>query len=634
MKKIEKGLFWLLILFCLIRLPFVFIPVMRSAIVWNEGITGAIALEMMHGLSLPLWDYAVVSYALGYFVVATWIAPFFYLFGSNLFSLRLSCFAWYFLTLIAWYFVFRKQFSHKQTFFILLIFLLLPPQTTECMTIHLGLHYEMITWMALSILVLGRFVEGKTSPTKAALLLGFLGGFSTAMSLSNLTTVAILWIYVALLRNRGVRKSPFYLFYVSSFLIGVLPLLAYNWHVGWEGVDYFVALFQPDNSPLELYHNFVWMLRHSLRVLLDYPWFGTLSRYFFRDGFVLIYLFSLLYLLWKRRRFWDLKRGLDLEVFALLFQVLLIILFVLVGHWRSPIYLFPMIPFISMTLVATGIYLQKKSFNAALIFICILGGFLGQIHLIVHRYPGSTLSMEGYSYSEIVGSLHEKYSDVAVVHKKLRQLSKGKPAIAKEQIYRHVSFDAPDDKTLSFIKETELEFQPILYEQLGMSLGKRFAVGGVEEISSFLERHKIPATFHPILYRGVSQALGTREELLWQYVVEAVSFCAKVPEEAKPLCYEGLGRMERTLEGEEKFDLPNEILALIEPSFLPDYVRGVGEFVAHRLSALDVKLIQHFLDSVDEKEREEFLNGFSQGIAKEEDPNIRLMLQSKLNGFY
>jgi len=118
MTESRKYLFWLLFLYCFVRLPLMLSPL---EVISDDVYRGMIAVELIEGLKLPLWDYAANPYGGGSLLAGLWTTPFFLIFGKNLFALRFAPFLWHFYSLIAWYFVFKKYFSPKRVFLILLL---------------------------------------------------------------------------------------------------------------------------------------------------------------------------------------------------------------------------------------------------------------------------------------------------------------------------------------------------------------------------------------------------------------------------------------------------------------------------------------------------------------------------------
>ena len=118
-KRIDKKLIILLGLYCLLRLPLLLSPLED---VTYEIYRGAIAHDLIHGLKLSFWDYAADPYGLGPLLNGFWTVPFFLLFGENWFALKFAPFAWHFLTVFVWYYVWKDYYVPQKAFLISLFF--------------------------------------------------------------------------------------------------------------------------------------------------------------------------------------------------------------------------------------------------------------------------------------------------------------------------------------------------------------------------------------------------------------------------------------------------------------------------------------------------------------------------------
>lgn len=628
MKKFEKNLLWILLIYILVRLPLVLFPFKGlppdGLIIVMDRYIGALAMEIMEGLKFPLWDYVEAPYGGGPLLQALWVVPFFKFFGGSLFALKFAAVAWYFFTLILWYFVFRRNLSEKQTFFSLLFLVLAPPRLAECMIQSIGFHCETITWVALSILIFSKFLEEKLSQPKASLTLGILGGFSTTLLFSNVLTAVSILIYVALLKESPFRKFIFYRNYLFAFLIGFSPAIAYNIYFGWGFVlDFFTPMLQTHFDFKELLHDSIWTFRHSLRLLLDFPLLPNFLRRFFRDGMTLTYLFSLFYLFWLRKKSFFHLKVFDIQIFGLIFQILLFIVFVKQGDMDAPRYLIYMIPFIGMTMVCSVSHLAK-SLRLALVILFVLAGLLGQITLMMHRYPVLANTLQGYSYSSLVGILcRNAWKKPKLFQEKFNILARGKALLIQEEMARIVDlgsfgFQFPQDssKILEFIGGIEEKLQPIWYEKLGREYGPEVA------------KLDIPLKFQPALYRGFIQTLGLGGGKFLDIFSRGLEFCNQAPQTAMSACYKGLGLMEGGLSCQERFDVHADVLSWLDKNYLFDYLKGTGEYSNMNMD-IDLKYVKDFLETLNPKEREAFLQGFLEGIDKEEDPYQQLEMRER-----
>src|SRR3989344_5987410 len=383
-------------------------------------------------------------------------APLFHFFGNSIFVLKLVPLILHLLSLIAWFFVFRPHFSQWQTFWMLLFLVIPPPQSMEYMLLNNGYHFVMILWMALSIILFRRILEN--GGPASIFLLGLLGGFSTSLIPTNLITVATIFIYLMLTRNL-FRQKMFFVFFGFGNPFFTVPTLG-------------------------------------------------------------LFLFAFVLLVRNKWGFWRAKIfRFDLESFGLLFQIVLVILAVFerLGVERN-YYLFPMIPFMGMTLVRAGQLLNLRT--KIVVFSIWLGVCLiGNYQRAPWPYFGRSLSLQGYSYGMLCASLEAAYGyDIDLFSKRFDQLLRNRPYDIKKECYENLSggfFFKRDMERLKkkrhFIDTVEPEFQPILFEKLGEELGL-YANFDPLALGVLLKELEIDPTFYPQIYRGVDAGRVWKEE--------------------------------------------------------------------------------------------------------------------------
>lgn len=394
MNSSKRNLIVLLLIYCLVRLPII---LSIEEPFYADLDRGTIALAFLEG-DQPLFSLAANPYGLGSLLAALWTIPFFALLGKTLFALKLAPFVWHIFSLFAWYFVWRKHFSVRETFFILLFFVLSPPHFTEYSLVNNGYHFEMILWMALSILIFRSFLQSKISVKKAAISLGLLGGFTCALIPTNVITVLTIWIYLIFWRGEGRTKKVFGFTYIPFFLIAFSPwifLQIYNHGFGWEHVVYWYAT---PNTPIFFAKNLLKLFvvpGKGLQGLFRFSEIPPLYDNILMMSMTALFLFSFLILLKRKWPLWKIQNPtMDIETFGLVFMLLNM---ALVAAHRFGVdfnyYLFPMLPFIGMTLVRSFQSIRMKILVAS---VFIVGGVVGNLSLIHFKSMGSTLKQPGY----------------------------------------------------------------------------------------------------------------------------------------------------------------------------------------------------------------------------------------------
>jgi len=587
-------------------------------VISDDVYRGMIAVELIEGLKLPLWDYAANPYGGGSLLAGLWTTPFFLIFGKNLFALRFAPFLWHFYSLIAWYFVFKKYFSPKRVFLILLLFVIPPPRITEYMLLNNGYHFEMLLWMALSILLLKKVVENAGPAFSHIFLLGLLGGFSSSMILTNLVTVAAIWIYLVFLKNTPIRKSLFYGVYLLGFLTGFAPWLLYNWHYGWLGLDIVKHFFAVTPFLSSFSEGIVWVFQRSLRGLLGFREFSFWLRHIFTEGFILTYLVSLGFLFWRKKSF--------IESFGLVFQCLILGLNLFFGIRSKEHYLFPLLPFMAMTLVIFAMRFKPLLRTALLLFL-LAAGVMGNAKLVSLKQFGVSLSRPGYSYIALGEVFDASFKhDFSLFREKVETLMSGRPKRVQKAFYSGFSsqaFAIHDERDilpiLDFIENADSSIKPILLEKLGIQLGL-YARFDYTILQNLLRQFGVKEGAIPKLYGGIIKGLNWTDKNMDEMLSIAFLFCHQVRREAKPFCYEAIGELVDPGYIPSKMTHHKIIFSKLEDTYKPYYLLGLGRYFASEY-AVDPKKVEGFLiqmNIVDPQERERFFKGVSEVLRLEE----------------
>lgn len=577
----KKCFILILVIYCLVR-----IPLMLSNLVFTDELDrGVIAKAILEGSQLPFFDYQIRFYSASSLFEAVHIAPFFALFGDTLFALKLNAFFFNLLSLIAWYFVWKKHFLPRQTFFILLFFVSLPEITL--FSLQAGSHnFDIILWVALTILIFRWSLSGNLNEIKAGLFLGLLGGVTSWMALSNFLTTVIIWLYLALLKDARIKKSALFGVYSIAFLIGFSPWLVYNYHYNWGGV----ALVETFFTAKDFLPHFYWLVRKGIAGILVFRQFSPIPKLVFTGVFTLFYFSSLVYLACqKRKSILKLRNAFDIEAFGLLYQILLLIFPLVSQKAMNKEYLIPMVPFMGMTLVVVAtrvgeamgrIWGRRLQTFLALFFITI--GILGNTSLIRFNQLGSSLHMQGYSNQLFSEGLGYRFgNDLSIFQKKFRKFLEGRAPEAKKvlalgalNVIAKIKNANGAEKFRSSIELTDEEVRPIFFEKFGWAVG-RFLKLEPKDLTSALSTYRIPSTFYPEFYRGFLSSLsGTKYE---ETTLKCLSLCQSAFIKAKPACYEGMGLILDPKYFSAKVS-PNQLVLnlKIDPAYRSFYFLGLG----------------------------------------------------------
>ena len=142
MKKIKFKIFWVLLaLFILFRLSILFTSI-DQIYNFEELYRGAIAKEVIDGLSLPLFDYLYTDYEGGSLVEGILAVPFFLILGQTYFSLKLVTFLISVLIFSLWYYFLNNFFGKTEAVLASILITLSPPAYTKISLTSWGNHFE------------------------------------------------------------------------------------------------------------------------------------------------------------------------------------------------------------------------------------------------------------------------------------------------------------------------------------------------------------------------------------------------------------------------------------------------------------------------------------------------------------
>lgn len=633
----RKDFLLLIFIYIVVRIPFL-LAVHEP--IGDELCQGAVVVEFLGGLHLPLWDYNIDPYGVGALLASFLTTPFFLLFGKTFFALKLVPFVWHIFSLIAWYFVFRTHFPKRQTFLILLFLALPLPEILQFMLNNNGFHFEMILWMALSILVFQKFLDGKLSEKWAGLGLGLLGGFSSMLALISLVTQATLWIYLGALKTNTLRKRIFYLNYFLGFVTSFFPWILLNLHNKGVGVLQVFYFFTPENGLIHFIKGFAGLFLkpdHGLQGLLGWGPAGGGAGRIAAVFFTLLYCFSLFSLVKRAWPLWKIPDSkMSLEKFALIFQFLLLIL-VAVERWGSSryYYLFPLVPFMGMTMVSAISGFLPILKKPVFVFF-LLAALVGNVQAVSWPDFGRTLSLQGYSYGKLCMALEPHVTmDPDLFEKRFLGFLKGRDLEIKKICFQNFNSGFYYTRDLNriqrrrqFIENMEPELKPVLFEKLGEELG-RYAFYDFTLLFSLVKELGIEEQYHPPVYYGVISGLSFGKTTLLEMFEAALPICKAAKDFIKPFCYKGLGMVEDDSHEQGKIASHAFVLRNLEPRWHPFYFKGLGRYFAYHF-IYDPKRLKNLLPNFSDDEWTWFYNGIQEGISLEEDGFVRSEAQTRL----
>ena len=223
----KSNTFWfLLFLFLAFRLS-ILLTSIDKLYDFEELYRGAIAKDIIEGLSLPFFDYLYTDYEGGSIIVGLLASPFFFLIGQTYFSLKLVTFLISILIFTLWYYFLNKFFGKLEAGLASLLIILSPPTYTKISLTSWGNHFESnlftITLIYLFYKVFSQDKFSKSMYFFMGVVTG-LGSFFTYTFLISFAIVLFLWFVYD--KRFIFRKS--FLFFATGYIIGFSPGIYFN----------------------------------------------------------------------------------------------------------------------------------------------------------------------------------------------------------------------------------------------------------------------------------------------------------------------------------------------------------------------------------------------------------------------
>lgn len=188
---------------------------------------GMIAMELLHGTSLPLAEYRVTLYSGGAEIVESFIlVPFFWLFGPSYFSLRIGAgLTWSLLIFIVLYLFLKRHFSCGQAKWAAIFFILAPPAVIHSFLMQFHLKAALFFLGFLWLFYEWHF--GQSHKNWPLFFQGVLLGFGTYVWLQILIAVSAFFLFAAVWNRKSLWHPSILLFFLG-FLIGYAPGIYQN----------------------------------------------------------------------------------------------------------------------------------------------------------------------------------------------------------------------------------------------------------------------------------------------------------------------------------------------------------------------------------------------------------------------
>ena len=234
----HRGLIGVVLLFLGVRLlyPVLFAPAGIFADP-EDLVRGTLAHDLIHGLKVPFWDYLADHYSGGSVVVGLLAVPFFLVFGSTLFALRLVAILFSLAVLLVWYAFVARNFDSRAALFTVLFFVLPPPTYLQGSSLAMGYHTESMFFSVLAFLLMFEMLRGDDERIRWPAGLGLTLGFGTWFCYTTFVSVAIVLVWWFRHDHRFVVRKSFALF-LAFFALGFAPWIPANLSHHFRGLEF------------------------------------------------------------------------------------------------------------------------------------------------------------------------------------------------------------------------------------------------------------------------------------------------------------------------------------------------------------------------------------------------------------
>ncbi|MSR78118.1 MAG: hypothetical protein EXS63_07855 [Candidatus Omnitrophica bacterium] len=199
----------------------------------EEPYRGAMGMEFMRGLAMPLWNYAADTYSGGFIFIGGLASGVFRLFGPSLFSLKLVSISLFSLGLFFWVLLLEEQMGRRTALWFAFLYILSPPALTRYMLVTLGDHTETLVFQGMGLYF---FLQALKKPCRGKWLWGFLCGFVSGlgiwMAYIHLLFVLGIGLYALFFERRLGRAG--WCAILLGLAAGIFPCLAFNLSGGFQ----------------------------------------------------------------------------------------------------------------------------------------------------------------------------------------------------------------------------------------------------------------------------------------------------------------------------------------------------------------------------------------------------------------
>jgi MFS family permease len=413
----HRGLIAVVLLFLGVRLLYPVLFVSAQNFTHQEDLVrGTLAHDLLHGgLKVPFWDYLADHYSGGSIVVGLLAVPFFLLFGSTLFVLRLVPLLFALALLVVWYVLVARNFDARTAQFTGLFFVLPPAVYLEGSSLAMGYHTESMLFSAVAFLLLLEMLRWRDGSLRWPAALGLTLGFGSWFCYTTFVSIAIVLVWWFWNDRRGVLRRPFALF-VVFFALGFSPWIPANLSHDFRGLEFLEHGLRYDylRGAPETAERVVKTALWYVPTMFD-PFHGTRSP-LWTVLFAAPFVGSMLYLVVRERR----RAGARVApspggffVRASLVYVLAVSATRYYLHPYASLYLAPILPLLfgAAALALSDLWVAgrwPRAAASAVLGVAMVGGGIGLARNLDFRWPGASFAMPGYSHGQLASAIEAR----------------------------------------------------------------------------------------------------------------------------------------------------------------------------------------------------------------------------------
>jgi len=609
-KRAKALLFLFILLFSGMRLWILIHGIFMSH--EDELYNGTITREIIKGLKMPLFDYQSEPYAGGTLITGIMAVPFFILFGSSYFSLKLVAFTLSLGSLIICFILLNRHFSLRVACVASLLFIFSPPLFAEASLITMGNHCESIFFSLLTILIFFEiFFHKEEDPFDnkkrlyfLILLFGIVSGFSLYFAYIYISTLLTCFFFWFILDKRFFIKR-YFLIFCLSFIAGFLPWIYYNFTHSFLGIEVITTeRYLATTISNSFFPKLIRYISSDIPNILNLRKMPITGSFIANYFYPLTLIISLFFITWKSKdsfktmiksvipskRYEEFYRKISKESFFIMFFIFISSVYLfsritISGNiepyllYRHLLPLFPIF-FITLALFLSGLTESRngvvKIFGYTLLLPILIFCSLSNFKIPSSNGVVTYFDLDGFSYKSLGWS-----------------------------VYRRFGIDF--NKYLEQGEKIDPDYRHLYYYGLGQVISGRGLVWkkGFEQYEKFEEMiRNIDLIYQSYYYEGIGYKVGYN--VIYNEYKMPISDMKRIPEKKRYYAYMGMARV---LQEKESYraNIP-EIINGIDKKYRKFFYPLLGKYILTKNGSFENAI--NFTKNLEHEEKEGVYRGF------------------------